>query len=138
MTASCKSDPPPPPASPPAPAASTGGIDFRTGPLDQPPPGSGDYRKTYALVHRYKEKQITLGQLEAELLARKLPPGPNGKCSLFLLTPPPPPPGVTYDPRMMPSDWEGTWGEVAHVHLMGELTRDEYNQLHRAAHPQET
>lgn len=131
MTA-CKSDPPA--QEPPAQKA---GVDFKTGPIEEPPQGSGDYRKTLALVRRYKEKQLTLAQLQAELVGRKLPPWKDGKCSVFLLVPPPPPPGVTFDPRMMPKDWEGTWGEVAHVHLMGELTKDEYEQLHHAAHPAE-
>ena len=46
-----------------------------------------------------------------------------------------PPPGVDFDPRMMPEDWEGTWGEVAMMFWLGKLTREQYDELHEAAHP---
>ena len=43
-------------------------------------------------------------------------------------------PGVKWDPKRMPTDWQGNWGAVAMVYHLGELTRDQYNQLHKAAH----
>jgi hypothetical protein len=36
----------------------------------------------------------------------------------------------------MPSDWAGTWGEIAMTMFAGDVTREEYDRLHRAAHPQ--
>ena len=52
------------------------------------------------------------------------------------MTPVPvPPPGVKFDPKMMPKDWEGNWGEVAMAYHLGVLDKEQYNQLHKAAHP---
>jgi hypothetical protein len=98
------------------------------------PPGSGDYSAVLALATRYRKREISWGELERAILLKKLPPHELGDA--YLLTPSPvPPPGTTFDPRMMPSDWQGTWGEVAMAMWLGRLSRDEYRELHRAAHP---
>ncbi len=107
---------------------------------DLPPPelelpsGSADYKRTLRLVQEAKRKKKTSAQLATDLVALKLKAHPIG-CEYYFLTPPPPPPGITFEPRSMPSDWVGTFGEVAMVHLGGwGLSREEYDALHKAAH----
>ena len=98
------------------------------------PPGAGDYARAVALATLYKRGDITFEELQAAILAMKLPPYKLGDPYL-LITPPPPPNPDDFDPKMMPKDWAGTWGVVAQAHHLGELTKDEYDKLHRAAHP---
>lgn len=98
------------------------------------PAGSGDYAGVLADAEAYKDGTIAWPELEKRILGRKLPPHPLGDAYLFM-SPPPPPPGVTFDPLMMPHDWEHTWGEVAMAHFAGQITREEYDKLHKAAHP---
>ena len=87
-----------------------------------------------AVASRYKRGEISFDELTRLVVERRLAVHKLGDG--YLMTPAPmPPPGVTFDPRMMPKDWEGTFGEVAMAFWLGELTRDEYNRLHRAAHP---
>jgi hypothetical protein len=98
------------------------------------PKGSGDYARAVALATLYERGDISFEQLQAAILAMKLPPHKLGDAYL-MITPPPPPPGVEFDPKMMPKDWEGTWGVVAQAYHLGKLDKDEYDKLHRAAHP---
>lgn len=105
---------------------------------DLPPPevvlpaDSADYRKTVRTVLSNKHRPG--GALKREVVALKLKPHPLG-CEYYFLTPPPPPPGITFEAKSMPSDWVGTFGEVAMVHLGGwGLSREEYDALHKAAH----
>src|SRR5687767_8858253 len=74
------------------------------------PEGSGDYREVLALATRYKARELTFAQLQDALLERKLPPHSLGDDYLMIPSPMPPP-GVKFDARMMPTDWERTWGE---------------------------
>ena len=105
--------------------------------IDEPPipQGSGDYAAVLADARAYKRGEIDYKALEQRILARKLPPHPLGD-EYVIMPVPAPPPGVPFDPMMMPSDWERTWGEVAMAHFAGVLTREEYDRLHAAAHPQ--
>ena len=98
------------------------------------PPGSGDYARTLTLVTRYRRGELDFEDLSRCLGALNLPPHRLGDTYLTI-SPPPPPPGMTWDVRMMPRDWEGNWGEVMQVHLLGLLTPDEYIRLHAALHP---
>lgn len=97
------------------------------------PDGSGDYSKMLALGFRYKQGKITFAQLTKSVLAAKLPPHSLGDLYLMMV-PPPPPPGMKVDPLSMPSDWEKTFGEIAMIHFAGQITKDEYEKLHKAAH----
>jgi hypothetical protein len=98
------------------------------------PKGSGNYARALALATLHKRGTIPFDQLEAAVLALRLPPHKLGDG--YLLIPSPvPPPGTPFDPKMMPDDWEGTWGEVAMAYHLGVLDRDQYEKLHRAAHP---
>lgn len=99
------------------------------------PEGSGDYRAVLALARRHQAGTMTFDELSQAVLARKLPPHRLGDGYLMIPSPVPPP-GVTFDPKMMPKDWEGTWGEVAMAYWLGALTRADYDRLHAAAHPQ--
>lgn len=99
------------------------------------PAGSADYSIALADSARYKRGEITFEQLRDRVLARKLPPHPLGDDYLLMIPPAPPPP-AKFDPLLMPSDWAGTWGEIAMTMFAGDLTRAEYDRLHRAAHPQ--
>jgi hypothetical protein len=98
------------------------------------PPGSGDYSAVLALATRYKNAELSFAQLQEQILARRLPPHKFGDAYLMIPVPKPPP-GSHFDPRMMPKDWEGSWGEVAMIFWLGKLTRAEYDKLHRRAHP---
>ncbi len=98
------------------------------------PAGAGDYARALALATLHKRGELTFAELEAAVLAMKLEPHPLGDAYL-LMSPPPPPPGITFDPKMMPQDWEGNWGVVAQAFHLGELTQEEYEKLHRSAHP---
>jgi hypothetical protein len=103
---------------------------------DAIPEGSGDYAGALADASLYKRGAIDFEQLQRRVLARNLPPHPLG-CK-YLMTPVPmPPPGHGFDPRMMPEDWEHTFGEVTMTYWLGLLSRDEYDRLHAAAHPAE-
>lgn len=98
------------------------------------PPGSADYSAVLADARAYKTGRIKFAELRRRVLARKLPPHRLGDA--YLMTPvPAPPPGVPFEPLMMPDDWKGTFGEVAMTHFAGQITLEEYNRLHRAAHP---
>ncbi|MFE8599652.1 hypothetical protein [Archangium violaceum] len=119
--------PPPRPAHmPPAPEAPS--RDARI------PPGSADYSSALADATLYRRGDISFEELERRVLARALPPHRLGDGYL-MMSPPPPPPGVSFNPRVMPGDWVGTWGEIAMTLFAGELTRAEYERLHAAAHP---
>lgn len=98
------------------------------------PPRSADYSSALADATLYRRGDISFEELQRRVLARALPPHRLGDGYLFV-SPPPPPPGVHFDPLVMPYDWAGTWGEIAMTHFAGELTRDEYDRLHAAAHP---
>jgi hypothetical protein len=98
------------------------------------PAGSGDYAGALALATLHKRGTIPFEQLEAAVLALSLPPHKLGDGYL-MVSAPPPPPEIKLDPKMMPKDWEGTWGEVAMAYHLGILDKDTYNKLHRAAHP---
>jgi hypothetical protein len=98
------------------------------------PSGSGDYASALADATLYKQGAISFGELEARVLARRLPPHSLGDGYL-MMSPPPPPPDVTFNPLMMPSDWERTWGEIAMTYFAGKITKDEYDRLHAEAHP---
>lgn len=121
---------PPPAARPPPPPRPPGGPTRD----DDIPPGSADYSAALADARLYKRGELSFEELQQRVLARALPPHPLGDAYL-MMTPPPPPPGVHFDPRMMPGDWVGTWGEVAMTFFAGQLTREEYERLHAAAHP---
>ncbi len=98
------------------------------------PSGSADYTRTLRLVKTYLAKERTLAQLTKDVVALKLKVHPLG-CGYLFMTPPPPPPGITFEQALMPSDWVGTFGEVAMTHLGGwGLSRGDYDVLHRAAH----
>lgn len=97
------------------------------------PAGSGDYSKMLALAVRYHHGKLTFAQLTAEVVKAKLPPHPL-RDGYLMMVPPPPPPGVEVDLRSMPKDWEKTFGEVAMMMFGGPLKREEYEQLHKAAH----
>ena len=98
------------------------------------PTGSGDYSATLALASRYKRGEMSFEELTKAVVARELRVHPLGDAYLMIPVPMPPP-GKTFDPRRMPKDWEGTFGEVAMAFWLGELTRDEYDRVHAAAHP---
>jgi hypothetical protein len=118
---------------PPAPAASLRDAAARSVAPATIPPGSGDYAQALADATAYKKGTIAWAELEKRVLARKLPPHRLG-CA-YLMTPVPvPPPGVSFDPKRMPKDWEGTWGEVAMTYFAGVLTREELDKLHAVAH----
>lgn len=98
------------------------------------PQGSGDYAHALALAMLHKRGATSFDELRAAIVALALPPHPLGDG--YLMTPiPSPPPGTRIDPAMMPTDWERTWGEVAMAYHLGELTRNDYDALHAAAHP---
>lgn len=104
------------------------------GPEPEIPPGSADYAAVLADARAYKRGTIDFAELQQRIVARGLPPHPLG--DVYVISPvPAPPPGVPFDPRIMPGDWKGTWGEVAMTYWAGQITRDEYDRLHRAAHP---
>lgn len=131
-TASAAATPSQPPVTegePKAAAAAPAGRDPRI------PAGSADYSGALADSAAYKRADITFEQLRDRVLARKLPPHALGDDYLLVIPPAPPPP-ATFDPLLMPSDWSGTWGEIAMTMFAGDITRDEYDRLHRAAHPQ--
>jgi hypothetical protein len=98
------------------------------------PEGSGDYSAVLALAKQLKAGTTSFEQFSKAIVARKLPPHKLGDAYLMIPVPRPPP-GVKFDARMMPEDWEGTWGEVAIVYWLGYLTRKQYDELHGAAHP---
>lgn len=98
------------------------------------PAGAGDYARAVALAKLYADDDITFDELQAAILALKLPPHSLGDGYLMLVAPPPPP-GIAFDPKNMPKDWEGTWGEVAMGYFLGHLDKATYDKLHRAAHP---
>ncbi len=98
------------------------------------PPGSADYSAALADAKAYKKGEISFEELKKRVLARKLPPHRLGDAYLFM-TPPPPPPGIVFNPLLMPSDWKGTWGEITMTLFADQITREEYDKLHKAAHP---
>jgi hypothetical protein len=97
------------------------------------PPGSADYSKMLAAVLRYKKGELTFAQLKQIVVAAKLPPHTQG-CEYVISPVPMPPPGIPFNPAIMPKDWEHTFGEVAMTFWAGKITREEYDQLHEAAH----
>ena len=98
------------------------------------PPDSADYSAALADAKAYKNGEIKFDELKKRVLARKLPPHKLGDAYLFM-TPPPPPPGIKFNALLMPDDWKGTWGEIAMTVFAGQITREEYDKLHKAAHP---
>jgi hypothetical protein len=113
----------------PAPAAASD-----PGPEPVIPPGSADYSAALADARAYRTGRIDFAELQRRVVARDLPP--HGLGDGYLMMPvPAPPPGVPFDPMIMPGDWKGTFGEVAMTHFAGQITREEYDRLHRAAHP---
>jgi len=95
--------------------------------------GSADYSRTLKLVLEHKHKTLDFKTLEKRVVALKLPPHPQG--DLYVMAPvPQPPPGMKFDPASMPSDWVGTWGEVAMTFWRGALSEKDYDALHAAAH----
>ncbi len=125
------SKPPPPPWEPPRPP---GMPPERTSPPSRIPKGSADYSAALADATAYKLGEISFEELQTRVIARALPPHPLGDAYLMVV-PPPPPPGVHFDPLVMPRDWARTWGEIAMTYFAGEITREEYDRLHAAAHP---
>lgn len=104
------------------------------GPEPVIPPGSADYSAVLADARAYRTGRIDFAELQRRIVARDLPP--HGLGDGYLMMPVPvPPPGVPFDPLIMPGDWKGTWGEVAMTHFAGQITREEYDRLHRAGHP---
>lgn len=99
------------------------------------PAASADYSAALADSGAYARGAITFDELRAKVLARALPPHPLGDAYL-LVSPPPPPPGVVFEPLLMPADWKDTWGEIAMTMFAGDITREQYDRLHAAAHPQ--
>ena len=97
------------------------------------PPGSADYSKMLAAAVRYKKGELTFAQLKQLVVAANLPPHNLG-CEYVISPVPRPPPGIPFNPAIMPKDWEHTFGEVAMTFWAGKITREEYDQLHEAAH----
>ncbi len=103
-------------------------------PAPELPSGSADYRRTISLLRSFTARKTTFAQFTQAVVALELTPHGLG-CEYQFLSPPPPPPGVSFEPKLMPSDWVGTFGEVAMLHLGGfGLDRKGYDALHRAAH----
>jgi hypothetical protein len=96
------------------------------------PEGSGDYAEMLAQAKRFKSGELTFDELVAA--ARHLAVHPLGDAYLMIPVPMPPP-GHRFDPRMMPRDWEGTFGELAMAYWLGVLTREDYDRVHAAVHP---
>lgn len=95
--------------------------------------GSADYTRTLKLVLEHKLGKLTLEELAKKVVALKLPPHSLG-CGYVMSPVPAPPPGVPFEPASMPSDWVGTFGEVAMTFWRGDLSRESYDAVHRAAH----
>ncbi|MCP3100060.1 hypothetical protein LZ198_14380 [Myxococcus sp. K15C18031901] len=124
--------PPRPPPMPPRPPWETGDEPSTRHPMI--PEGSADYSDALGDAIRYKGGELSFEELQRRVLARNLPPHHLGD-EYLMVTPPPPPPGVVFDPLLMPFDWCGTWGEIAMTLFADQLTREEYDRLHAAAHP---
>jgi len=97
--------------------------------------GSADYTRTLKLVLEFKKGKVTFDELQKRIVALALPPHGLG-CGYVMSPVPQPPPGVPFEPASMPSDWVGTFGEVAMTFWRGDLTREQYEKLHLAAHGQ--
>ena len=98
------------------------------------PKGSGDYARALALATLHKDGKLPYDELEKAVIALKLPPHKLGDDYLMVPVPKPPNP-ADFDPKMMPKDWQGTWGEVAMAYWLGKLDKATYDKLHAAAHP---
>ncbi|MBW2458957.1 MAG: hypothetical protein JRI68_30945 [Deltaproteobacteria bacterium] len=98
------------------------------------PKGSGDYARALALATLHKDGKLPYADLEKAVLALKLPPHKLGDGYLMIPVPKPPNP-ADWNPKMMPKDWQGTWGELAMAYWLGKLDKDVYGKLHQAAHP---
>ncbi len=98
------------------------------------PKGSGDYAHALALATLHQEGKLPCADLEKAILALKLPPHKLGDGYLMIPVPKPPNP-ADFNPKMMPKDWQGTWGEVAMAYWLGKLDKKLYAKLHQAAHP---
>lgn len=98
------------------------------------PAASADYSAALADSAAFERGDISFAVLRARVVARHLPPHPLGDAYLMMVPPAPPPPDV-FDPMLMPDDWKGTFGEIAMTMFAGDITREEYDRLHRAAHP---
>ncbi len=98
------------------------------------PKGSGDYARALAIATLHQQGKLSTPQLEAAVLALKLPPHKLGDGYLMIPVPKPPP-QIKFDPKMMPKDWEGNWGEVAMAYWLGVIDKQIYQKLHQAAHP---
>ena len=95
--------------------------------------GSADYSRTLKIVLEHKSGKITTDALKKKIVALQLPPHPLG-CGYTMIPGPAPPPGVPFNPALMPSDWVGTFGEVAMTYWRGDLSQENYDALHKAAH----
>ncbi len=98
------------------------------------PEGSADYSSALADAILYKSGTITFEELQARVLERNLPPHSLGDEYLEMV-PPPPPPGMEFTPLSMSDDWKGNWGEIMKTSIAGQITEEEYDRLHAAAHP---
>src|SRR4051812_40932693 len=94
--------------------------------------GSADYSRTLKIVLEHKAGKLTLEQLKKKIVALKLPPHGQG-CAYTMMPVPAPPPGTKFEPGLMPSDWVGTFGEVAMTFWRGDLSQENYDALHLAA-----
>lgn len=104
------------------------------GPEPVIPEGSADYSAALADARAYRTGRIDFAELQRRVVARDLPPHRLGDGYLMIPVAAPPP-GIPFVPGLMPDDWKGTFGEVAMTHFAGQITREEYDRLHRAAHP---
>lgn len=95
--------------------------------------GSADYARTLRLVLDFKKGELSMEELSKRIVALKLPPHHLG-CVYVMSPVPAPPPGVPFEPALMPKDWKSTFGEVAMTFWRGDLTREQYEVLHLAAH----
>jgi len=96
------------------------------------PKGSGDYTRTLQLGEQFKAKKIDFDAFQSGIMALDLKEPTEGLATL-LMPIPSPPPGIEVDPKMMPNEWEGTWGEVAMLYWLDYIDRRQYDELTAAA-----
>ncbi|MEZ4441501.1 MAG: hypothetical protein R3B72_20550 [Polyangiaceae bacterium] len=94
------------------------------------PEGSADYGPTLAWVLLYKRGSIDRAALAEALGRLALAPHPEGDLALLSRDA-----ADASEVARMPRPWDDTWGEVAMAYYLGELTREDYLELHRRAHP---
>ncbi|MEM1030492.1 MAG: hypothetical protein AAGN82_09085 [Myxococcota bacterium] len=95
------------------------------------PSRSADYGDVLALVMLHGRGDLSWSGLQQIIVARALPPHPRGDDFLTAAAQP----SYGFVDARMPERWRATWGEVAVAFHLGELTRAQYDALHRAAHP---